>query len=216
MGTTEWPVPPGCSAMACGQWPATTSDVYVPATGHRTPATLVLGLGNRLRGDDGIGPAVIEALRPESEGLTLIESSGNDLLEWLSSEAFDRAIVVDAADLGQAPGAWARLTPAHLSADSAQALTHGLDLAQSLELAEALGWQHPAISIYAVQPAAVGWTTELSRQAAAAVPAVAAAIRQELRRPLPPRRPFTAPNGARTDLPPEQDVRSLSFGAKTP
>jgi hydrogenase maturation protease len=122
---------------------------------------LVIGLGNALRGDDGIGPAVIEALRPENEGLTLIESSGDDLLEWLTSDAFDRAIVVDAADLGQAPGCWARLTPAHLSADSTQGLTHGMGLAQSLEMAAALG-AAPPISIYAVSRHR--WTRELSRR----------------------------------------------------
>jgi hydrogenase maturation protease len=183
--------------------------------GGEAPHALVIGIGNALRGDDGIGPAVIEALRPESEGLTLIESSGNDLLEWLTSDAFDRAIVVDAADLGRAPGSWARLTPAHLSADSTQGLTHGMGLAQSLELAATLGLPYPPISIYAVQPASIGWTPELSRQAAGVVPAVAAAIRQELSRPEPTRRPLTAPSGARTDLPPEQDVRSLSSGANT-
>jgi hypothetical protein len=40
------------------QAPAIAGDAAGPAEG----GTLVLGLGNELRGDDGLGPAVVRAL----------------------------------------------------------------------------------------------------------------------------------------------------------
>jgi hydrogenase maturation protease len=149
-----------------------------------TSHPLVLGLGNPLRGDDGLGPAVIAALRGRAgRGLTLIESDGYDLLEWLASETFERIVIVDAADLGQAPGRWLRLTPEQLAAASNQRLSHGMGLMESLALLAVLGQRPPAMSIYAIQPAAVGWGPGISLEVVGAVAAVATAILQELAPP---------------------------------
>jgi len=155
--------------------------------GEQAARALVIGLGNPLRGDDGLGPAVIAALQPAAVGgLTLIESDGHDLVEWLASEEFDRIVVVDAADLGRTPGSWTRLTPERLAASKGR-LTHGMGLRESLELLAALGLRRAApISIYAVQPAAVGWEPGLSREVGQAIRPVADAIWQEL---YPPKLP---------------------------
>ena len=148
----------------------------------RPPTTLVIGLGNPLRGDDGIGPAVVAALRPEGSRLTLIESAGNDLVEWLASDEFDRILIVDAADFGRAPGSWVRLTSDRLAA-SEGGLCHGLGLVEALDLLRALGLRPPPITIFAVQPAAVAWGPGLSLEARRAVAALASAIRDELAHP---------------------------------
>jgi len=163
-----------------------TIDVGEAGSGWRA---LVIGLGNPLRGDDGLGPAVIAALQPAAgSGLTLVESDGHDLVEWLASQEFARIVVVDAADLGRTPGSWTRLTPERLAASKGR-LTHGMGLRESLELLAALGLRRTApISIYAVQPAAVGWGPGLSREVGQAIRPVADAIRQELCLPLLPRR----------------------------
>jgi len=169
--------------------------------------SLVIGLGNSLRGDDGIGPAVVSELRRGvSAGIDLIESAGNDLLELLATDPIERIVVVDAADLGQAPGCWRRLSPEELSAICDE-LAHGMGLVHSLELLVALGLRPAPITIYAVQPAAVGWGPGLSREARRGVRDVAAAIRQELCLPQPHRRGGTV-------LRAEQDVRSLPCGGE--
>jgi hydrogenase maturation protease len=160
---------------------------------------LVIGLGNPLRGDDGIGPAVIEALRPaRGAAVTLLESSGHDLTERMASEAFDRIIVIDAANLGRPPGAWQRLTADRLASTGGAGLTHGMGLVGAIHLLTALGLEPEApIVIYAVQPAAVGWGPGLSREARRAVTAVAAAVRQELGLPQARRRPFATDGAGR-------------------
>jgi hydrogenase maturation protease len=163
----------------------------------------VIGLGNPLRGDDGIGPAVVGALRPcRRPGVTLAESTGDDLPEMLLLEAFDRVVVVDAAELGRRPGSHVWITPDDLAASPALASSHVLNLIDALALVAALGVRRPPVEICAVQPASVGWRPGLSRAARRAVAKVAAEIREALDLPRPTRRP-------RTVLRQDQDVRSL-------
>ncbi|MBI3361476.1 MAG: hydrogenase maturation protease [Chloroflexi bacterium] len=74
---------------------------------------VVVGLGNPLRGDDGIGPAVIEWLKQRElpAGVEVMDggTGGLELIPTLTGRR--RALIVDAANLGRAPGKWARLAP---------------------------------------------------------------------------------------------------------
>jgi len=66
---------------------------------------LILGIGNLLRSDDGVGLHVIEALRKEETGdnIDLIEAvSGLDILDAI--KGYDRIILVDAIKTGGEPG----------------------------------------------------------------------------------------------------------------
>jgi hydrogenase maturation protease len=79
--------------------------------------TLVLGLGNDLLADDGVGPQVIRLLResPIPADADLVESAlhGVALLDLFIG--YDRAIVIDAIQTGRAvPGAILELDPADL------------------------------------------------------------------------------------------------------
>ena len=66
-----------------------------------TGGLLVLGLGNPLRGDDGIGPRVIEALQDRGlpSGVEVIDggTGGLGLVNMLSCR--QRVIIVDAANM---------------------------------------------------------------------------------------------------------------------
>ena len=101
-------------------------------------STLILGLGNALRGDDGVGPAVIEwldqqALPAEVEAVDG-GTAGLDIVSTLMGR--ERAIIVDAANVGRAPGEWVRFTPdAARLKDNAMALSlHSAGLAEALAL----------------------------------------------------------------------------------
>ena len=167
---------------------------------------LVIGLGNALRGDDGIGPAVIETLRLNTPAdVTLIESDGHDLLELLGGDEFGRIVVVDAADLGRPPGTCLRLEPGMLGAGASADLAHHLGVAGAVELLQALGLPPAPFIIFAVQPARVGWGPGLSREARRGVAAASAAVRRELCLPQAPRRRGKV-------LRAEQEVRSLPCG----
>jgi len=66
----------------------------------------IVGIGNILRGDDGLGPKLIEKLRPSGIKAILFDcgtAPENYILPILSTSS-DTIIFIDAADFGRAPG----------------------------------------------------------------------------------------------------------------
>lgn len=76
--------------------------------GDTSPRVLVAGIGNVLRGDDGFGVRVLEALKGRFTGqpsVTLVETgiAGVGLVQHLM-DGFDTLIIVDAVQCGAAAG----------------------------------------------------------------------------------------------------------------
>jgi hydrogenase maturation protease len=146
--------------------------------------TLILGLGNALRGDDGVGPAVIEwldrqALPAEVEAVDG-GTAGLDIVSTLMGH--ERAIIVDAANIDRVPGAWARFMPdvTRLKDHDTTLSLHSAGLAEALALGAALNVLPQTIIIYGVQPQNVDWSPQLSAEVQAAVTAVGQAILREI------------------------------------
>ncbi len=133
-------------------------------------STVILGVGNPMRRDDGVGIHVARRLRasPLPEGCVIGENPG----EWLSVVeqivGHDRAFLVDAAELGKPPGTFVEISLTELEdAHGPRGLTtHGPGLAPALRLARELGADLPAeIRILAVQIADVdSYSEECSPQ----------------------------------------------------
>jgi hydrogenase maturation protease len=106
---------------------------------------LVVGCGNEQRGDDAIGPLVVDALRALSlddvETIDLADRP-TDLIDHLVGR--EAVIVVDAMDWPGRPAGmlvdvdW-RTVAGELALDAARASTHGMSVADQLRLAEQLG-----------------------------------------------------------------------------
>ena len=148
------------------------------------PATLILGLGNPLRGDDGVGPFVVKALldRGLPQGVKALDAGSGGLALLQIMEGWDRVLVVDAADVGRQPGQFVRFRPdqAELGQRSDGLSFHETGLADALTLARALDQPLPEIIIFGVQPAHMDWGQGLSPDVSAAVPALMEAILSEL------------------------------------
>ena len=147
--------------------------------------TVILGLGNALRGDDGVGPAVIEwldgqELPPDVEAIDG-GTAGLDIVSTLMGH--ERAIIVDAANVGRSSGEWVRFTPdvAQLKVNDTTLSLHSAGLAEALALSAALNVLPPTIIIYGVQPQNLDWSSQLSVEVQAAVTAVGQAILRELK-----------------------------------
>ncbi|MCB8986023.1 MAG: hydrogenase maturation protease [Ardenticatenaceae bacterium] len=156
------------------------------------PKTLVLALGNVLRGDDGVGTAVLQSLQAAPAipaGVELLDGGTPGLETALLLEGYNRVIIIDAAEMGLVPGEWRRFLPGEgrLPARDAhlRGTMHYAGLAEALALGEALGILPPHIVVYGIQPQALDWQEGLSGRVQTAVPPVAAAILQELHS-LPP------------------------------
>jgi hydrogenase maturation protease len=151
-----------------------------------TPAqdTLIVGLGNPLRGDDGVGVRVVQLLAAKElpVGVETVDG-GTQGLELVNlMEGWQRVILVDAANLGQAQGQFMRfsLDETRLLDTHEPVSIHAAGLRDALLLAQALGVLPAEVIIYGVQPANLDWDTELSPRVEAAVPEIANRILEEL------------------------------------
>lgn len=140
----------------------------------------IIGIGNPLMADDGIGPAVIDVLQATAPALNaeLIDGGLGGLALLPCFEGTKRVILVDAADLGQPPGSVAVLhpQPEDLSAAAGALSGHGGGLEALLAMVAALEYGCE-ISVVAVQPQRlephIGLSAAARRGVAAAVAAVA-------------------------------------------
>lgn len=124
--------------------------------------TLVLGLGNPILTDDGVGIHVVRALADRSSphpSVVFAEASvgGLRLLDLL--QGFDRVILIDAIQTrdGQ-PGSIHRLRPGAVKASLHSGSTHDLSLPGALALGRRLGMRLPAdenVTILAMEAADV-------------------------------------------------------------
>jgi hydrogenase maturation protease len=152
------------------------------------PATcIVLGLGNTLHSDDGVGPQAIEKLRsdPRVPGeVSLIEGGtlGLELLTYIWDCSY--LLVLDAVDVGQPPGTLVRMSSQELQTLPGKGSVHQLGVADLLVALRVLAKKTPEVVLLGVQPASTEWGTELSPAVAAALPTLAdAAVAEVCRRP---------------------------------
>jgi len=146
-------------------------------------ATLVLGIGNLLMGDEGVGVHVVRAMEeaPPIPGVTVVDggTGGFHLLEYFS--AYDPVVLVDATMDGQPPGSVAVLQP-HYASDFPRSLTaHDIGLRDLIEAAVLTGplpriWL-VTVSIGQMQP----MQTEMSSDVAASIPRVVEAVERLVR-----------------------------------
>ncbi len=148
-----------------------------------TGDTLVLGLGNVLRGDDGVGTAVISTLQTQSlpDGIDLIDGGTVGLEIVLLLKEYRRVIVVDAAEMGLEAGEWrvfegsSAIIPSNPSCMNGT--LHGAGFAEALALAEALGTLPEELLVFGVQPERTDWEEGLSEGVKTAVPDLCEAIK---------------------------------------
>jgi hydrogenase maturation protease len=146
--------------------------------------TLVLGLGNTIMSDDGIGPKVIEQLQQSAglpEGVTLLDGGtlGLDLLPFL--EGIQRLIIVDAVEVGKPAGTCVRLAGDDVPMALETKLSpHQMGMKDLLAVARLMGHLPEEIVLIGVQPACLEMDTELTPLVAGAIPTLLAMVQAEL------------------------------------
>jgi len=152
---------------------------------HSRPRPLlVIGLGSVLRRDDGVGVHLVRALARENwpPSVRIVEAGtpGLALVDFL--EGAGRVVLIDACELGSAPGTVRIFSPEEVRARSEDAplSVHQADVLGALRLARAVGLEVP-VTLVGVQPGSLEPGTELSPHLAAALPEVLTRIRNLLR-----------------------------------
>lgn len=132
--------------------------------------TLILGVGNPLRRDDGIGPEVIRLLIEKRDSYKLnadidLVDGGTDglgLIEYLKD--YEKVIIIDAVEMQLLPGTVKIFTPkeAVISINKDSLSTHGFGIAELIKLAEELDI-NPELVIVGVQPGDISFGENLSK-----------------------------------------------------
>ncbi len=127
-----------------------------------TEGPLVVGLGNPLMGDDGIGVTVARDLRfRRSIGAPVIEAGtpGFGLIELLTDER--PVVFIDAVDAGRTPGSVFWVDPKEVAGETLRYSLHQVTLADVIDLLKATGVQAD-IKIIGIQPEKIGAGLDLS------------------------------------------------------
>jgi len=158
----------------------------------RPRRALVVGAGNVLRQDDGLGVHLVRALAGRlPPGAEAVDAGTSALDALWEGDGVERLVLVDAVAGGESPGTIYRvpvrdLTPrAPLPRGEGQGVgsplsLHDLDLPAALALAQLAGARLDGVVLVGMEPAALGWGTELSPEVAARLPALAEAVLAEI------------------------------------
>lgn len=146
---------------------------------HVKSGTLVLGVGNTILTDEGVGPWVVErlgALNPEAPGVTWMDGGTLSFSIASSVEDAEHLIVVDATELNAAPGTvrvfvdeeMDRMLGGHGRS------IHEVGLMDLMNMARITGRLPLRRALVGIQPGTVDWGTEPT-------PAVGAAMAESAR-----------------------------------
>lgn len=148
---------------------------------------LVLGLGNTVLTDDGVGVHVIRALESNhilDDSVTTQDGGtvGLGLLPEISRS--DVLIVVDAAELDAVPGT-IRVFEADamdIQVGKNKGSVHEIALSDLMTAAAILGTRPKRRALVAIQPAEIGWGTEPTTEIAEVIPEACATVARLVRK----------------------------------
>ncbi|MBD3224400.1 MAG: hydrogenase maturation protease [Caldithrix sp.] len=142
----------------------------------------VIGLGNELRGDDGIGPHIIKKLNDIDRTVPLqLVNAGSDafiILDYLRSK--ERMLLIDCANVNKKPGTVSLIDLNETTLAQLDQLIslHGFGFAEMYRMAQSLGQVAPC-KVIAVQPKTIEFGQELSPEVQQAVPHIIKLVIEE-------------------------------------
>lgn len=116
-------------------------------------ASLVIGIGNRHRGDDAFGPLIADALT--ARGINAIEHSGEPAGLMECWQGCQHVILVDAVFSGAAPGTLHAidLIARKLPAAFAKPSSHAVGIAEAVEFARVLNKMPETMHFFGIEGA---------------------------------------------------------------
>jgi hydrogenase maturation protease len=145
--------------------------------------TVVIGVGNPLRGDDGAGVAVAERLRERvPSGVEVVACSEEPSRLMDAWKGADAVVLVDTVTSGAVPGTLHRFDASEdaVPARTFRSSTHAIGIAETIELARALGRLPRRVRIYGIEAAGFATGTELTPAVEATVDALVDAVLADL------------------------------------
>ncbi len=148
-----------------------------------SPAELaIVGVGNELVGDDGVGPRVVAALESAlgtpPEGVRLCNAGTTGFLALEAMSGCDRAIVIDAIAADAEPGTVHRyrFRDGAFDGEIPEMTMHDVSFTEALRFAREVYELPGDVSILGVEPASLETRLGLTEPVERAIPAVIDAI----------------------------------------
>jgi hydrogenase maturation protease len=150
------------------------------------PAVAVVGVGNEIMGDDGLGPAMIrrleESLLASAEDVRLANAGTTGFLALEAMSGADRAVVIDAISTGADPGGVQeyRCVDGTFQGTVPDVTMHDISFTEALVAGRDVYDLPEEIRILGVEPASVTPGVGLTEQVADALTDVAGLVIDEL------------------------------------
>lgn len=150
-----------------------------------TPPILVIGVGNPLMADEGVGPRLIEFLREGYEFPESVEVEDLGTMGYMIMDMFrdrEHVLILDAIrDTGLKPGTILQLTPEEIAPNTVLHSLHDLRVIDVLGAVALTGTVPDTVCIGVQIVSIEQWVTELSGEVEAAIPMAAAVALEVLR-----------------------------------
>ncbi len=139
---------------------------------------LVLGIGNTLLQDEGVGVHVIDYLRHRRQlpaNVSLLDGGTLSFSLVADIEDADKLIIIDATELGDAPGTIRCMENEGMDhfIGSIRRSVHEVSLLDLMDMARLTGFLPRQRALLGIQPAVVDWGDQPSAQVRAAIPEAA-------------------------------------------
>ncbi len=140
----------------------------------------IIAVGNDLYGDDGIGVAVLETLAsiPNIENVELVNGATDALGLIDHFKGVEHAVIIDAARMGEKPGTVKMFgrEDVKMMIKMDNLSVHGISLAETFEIAEAVDSLPGKITIIGIEPKNIGISQNLSDLVTQSIPEVVSNI----------------------------------------
>jgi hydrogenase maturation protease len=147
---------------------------------------LVLGVGNILLTDEGIGVHAVHEVLKESwpDDVEFIDGGTFTQDIFFLFQEYEIILVLDIVKGGNKPGTIYRLIESDLRKDESQTLSlHDIDLLDSLNMTKLLG-HSPELHVLGIEPENLSWNMEMSPTFKRLFPDFLKIVRQEIERLL--------------------------------
>jgi hydrogenase maturation protease len=146
------------------------------------PGIAVIGIGNILLSDEGIGVHIAQRLmkQPAISEVEIIDAGTCADIMMLISDSVEHVIVIDAANGGGKPGDIYRFTPEDIDTTGNMVSLHENNLVAGIKMLPLYNRELKSVIIFGIEPKTLESGLELSPEIASKVPRLIELINKEI------------------------------------
>lgn len=144
--------------------------------------TVIIGIGNILLQDDGVGVHVIKQLENDKSLSTIkLVDGGTSTLDMLGYFLdYKKVVVIDCLRAGLKPGTIYKIKPEDIKSYKKENLSiHDVQILDVVEMANMMG-KYPEVVIFGIEPEKIAVNLEMTAMIVSKIPEIICNIKEEL------------------------------------